>query len=145
MIRRPPRSTLFPYTTLFLSDVRGEPTAAPAADTTLRVSAPGDLVVLMSGDQGPPREEPGGRRVWESHDPVARDVAVAVGEFDTATVDVGGTRVTAGVLADADTSAEELAEATAEAVRALESRFGPFSYPTLPVPPVTDDGGGEEA
>src|SRR5690242_20774140 len=27
MIRRPPRSTLFPYTTLFRSDVRGEGTA----------------------------------------------------------------------------------------------------------------------
>src|SRR2546430_12546810 len=27
MIRRPPRSTLFPYTTLFRSDVRGQPRA----------------------------------------------------------------------------------------------------------------------
>jgi hypothetical protein len=125
-------------------EVSGETTAAPAADTTLRVSAPGDLVVLMSGDQAAPREEPGGRRVWESHDPVARDVLVAVGEFDIATVDVGGTRVTAGVLADADTSAEELAETTAETVQELEGRFGPFPYPTLAVPLVSDDSGGEE-
>ena len=124
--------------------VSGETTAAPAADTTIRVSVPEDLVVLTSGDQAAPREEPGGRRVWESHDPVARDVLVAVGEFDTATVDVGGTRVTAGVLADADTSAEELAETTAETVQELEGRFGPFPYPTLAVPLVSDDSGGEE-
>src|SRR3712207_7264040 len=32
MIRRPPRSTLFPYTTLFRSDVRGDRVAALAKD-----------------------------------------------------------------------------------------------------------------
>lgn len=125
-------------------EVSGETTAAPAADTTLRLSAPGDLVVLMSGDQAPPQEAPGGRRIWQSRDPVARDVLVAAGEFDTATVDGGGVRITAGVLAGAETSAEELAEATAEAVRSLASRFGPFPYPTLVVPLVSDVGGGEE-
>src|SRR2546425_3434736 len=30
MIRRPPRSTLFPYTTLFRSDPRGRPASCPA-------------------------------------------------------------------------------------------------------------------
>ncbi|TFV63016.1 peptidase M1 [Geodermatophilus sp. DF01-2] len=127
-------------------EISGETTAAPAADTTIRVSVPDDLVVLMSGDQAEPRDAAGGRRVWESHDPVARDVSVAVGQFDTATVDVRGTRVTAGVLPEADTSADELAEATAEAIGVLEGRFGPFPYPTLTVPLVSDgeDGGGEE-
>ncbi|WP_100499576.1 M1 family aminopeptidase [Geodermatophilus chilensis] len=125
-------------------EVSGETTAAPAADTTIRVSVPGDLVVLTSGDQGRPRETADGRRVWESHDPVARDVLVAVGEFETATVEVGSTRVTTGVLPGADASAEELAERTAEAIRVLEGRFGPFPYPTLTVPLVSDDGGGEE-
>ena len=125
-------------------EISGETTAAPAADTTVRVSVPGDLVVLMSGDQAQPRSAADGRRVWESTDPVARDVLVAVGEFDTATVESGGTRVTAGVLPGADSSADELAERTAEAIRALESRFGPFPYPTLTVPLVSDDGGGGE-
>jgi aminopeptidase N len=124
-------------------EVSGETTAAPAADTTIRVSVPGDLVVLMSGDQEEPREAADGRRVWESSDPVARDVSVAVGEFDTASVDVRGTRVTAGVLPGADTSADDLAELTAEAITVLEGRFGPFPYPTLAVPLVSD-GGGEE-
>jgi hypothetical protein len=126
--------------------VSGETTVGPASDTTIRVSVPGDLVVLASGDPAEPRDAADGRRVWESHDPVARDVLVAVGEFDTATVDVRGTRITAGVLPDAGTSAEELAESTAEAIGVLESRFGPFPYRTLAVPLVSDgdDGGGEE-
>jgi hypothetical protein len=71
-------------------------------------------------------------------------VSVAVGEFDTASVDVRGTRVTAGVLPGADTSADDLAELTAEAITVLEGRFGPFPYPTLAVPLVSDGGGGEE-
>ena len=125
-------------------EVSGETTAAPAADTTIRVSVPGDLVVLVSGDQEEPREAADGRRVWESSDPVARDVSVAVGQFDTASVDVRGTRVTAGVLPGADTSADDLAELTAEAITVLEGRFGPFPYPTLAVPLVSDGGGGEE-
>src|SRR3712207_7580842 len=33
MIRRPPRSTLFPYTTLFRSVVRGHPVDAEEGDT----------------------------------------------------------------------------------------------------------------
>jgi aminopeptidase N len=125
-------------------EVSGETTAGPAADTRIRMSVPDDLVVLMSGDQAEPRATTDGRRVWESSDPVARDVLVAVGEFDTATVDVGGTRVTAGVLPGADGSAEELAETTAEAIEVLEGRFGPFPYPTLAVPLVGDGGGGGE-
>src|SRR3712207_8018357 len=48
MIRRPPRSTLFPYTTLFRSDVRRVPDqgakAPPAApQSTLRPLALGDV------------------------------------------------------------------------------------------------------
>src|SRR3712207_7323997 len=35
MIRRPPRSTLFPYTTLFRSDPPGAPEPAPEAEPTL--------------------------------------------------------------------------------------------------------------
>ncbi|MDP9427631.1 MAG: hypothetical protein M3Q47_01560 [Actinomycetota bacterium] len=49
------------------------------------------------------------------------------------------------MLPDADTSADELAQSTAEAIGALEGRFGPFPYPTLAVPLVSgDDGGGED-
>src|SRR3712207_8843993 len=45
MIRRPPRSTLFPYTTLFRSEARhasglGEPVAQPRADALERLVHP---------------------------------------------------------------------------------------------------------
>jgi aminopeptidase N len=114
------------------------------ADTTITVSAPEELTVLMTGDQEPPQPAPGGRRVWESHEPVARDVNVTAGAFEIAEVQAGDTTVTAGVLPGADDSAEELAEDTATAIALLEERFGPFPYPTLTVPLVADDGGGEE-
>src|SRR2546430_11219979 len=39
MIRRPPRSTLFPYTTLFRSDGRAPPASSRAPDSARRCSA----------------------------------------------------------------------------------------------------------
>ncbi|MGY1689500.1 M1 family aminopeptidase [Geodermatophilus sp. SYSU D01105] len=126
------------------SEISGETTAATVADTTIRVSAPEELTVVMTGDQEQPQAAAGGRRVWESHEPVSRDVSVAAGEFDSAQVQAGDTVVTAAVLRGSDTSAEELAEDTAAAITLLEARFGPFPYPTLTVPLVDDDGGGEE-
>src|SRR5205814_4703075 len=38
MIRRPPRSTLFPYTTLFRSDCRGEPRSVVTLNVCSRLS-----------------------------------------------------------------------------------------------------------
>ncbi|MGY1985716.1 M1 family aminopeptidase [Blastococcus sp. SYSU DS0669] len=129
-------------------EISAETTTTAVADTTIRVSAPEDLVVLMSGDQEEPRSAEAGRRMWESREPVARDVSVAAGDFDTATVETGSTGVTVGVLPGAETSAEELADDTLDAIRRMEERFGPFPYDTLTVPLVTtgdgDDGGGEE-
>src|SRR5687767_15649780 len=59
MIRRPPRSTLFPYTTLFRSLVlrRGE---AEEARPVLPMGAPGSAKRDAGGAQGPgPRGRPG--------------------------------------------------------------------------------------
>ena len=100
----------------------------------------------MSGDQEEPRDDGDGRRIWESHEPVARDVHVAAGEFETAEIEVDGTAVTVGVVPGADGSAEDLADDTADAIRLMAGRFGPFPYPTLTVALVSDgdDGGGEE-
>src|SRR6266576_4902620 len=42
MIRRPPRSTLFPYTTLFRSAADDEPDPAPAASAALAVPTGAD-------------------------------------------------------------------------------------------------------
>jgi hypothetical protein len=124
--------------------ISAETTAAEVADTTISVSAPEDLVVLMSGAQQAPSPAAGGRRVWESHEPVSRDVNVAVGHFDTATADADGTAVTVGVLPGSDESAGDLAAGTVQAVKLLAERFGRFPYPTLTVPLVAEHGGGEE-
>src|SRR3989454_10287295 len=48
MIRRPPRSTLFPYTTLFRSDREGSRVAAPAGQARGRgMSTPEELIALV--------------------------------------------------------------------------------------------------
>src|SRR5437867_10922268 len=55
MIRRPPRSTLFPYTTLFRSLWRGRINTAvgdPVADGTLQVSE-GGLIEAIYSDASP--------------------------------------------------------------------------------------------
>jgi Peptidase family M1 domain len=126
-------------------DLPGETATSPVADTTIRVSAPEALTVLMTGDQADPSPPADGRRTWTSVEPVARDVSVAVGEFDTTTAtSPGGVEVTAGVLPGAEVSAPELAEWTLEAIEELEGRFGPFPYATLTVPLLPDEGGGIE-
>jgi hypothetical protein len=126
-------------------DLPGETATSPVADTTIRVSAPEALTVLMTGDQAAPSPPVDGRRTWTSVEPVARDVSVAVGEFDTTTAtSPGGVEVTAGVLPGAEVSAPELAEWTLEAIEELEGRFGPFPYSTLTVPLLPDEGGGIE-
>src|SRR3712207_8973887 len=45
MIRRPPRSTLFPYTTLFRSVQQGREVTDDVGALEVRVDAPGDAVV----------------------------------------------------------------------------------------------------
>src|SRR3712207_7719532 len=70
MIRRPPRSTLFPYTTLFRSRVRlrprrrddrrdAVPVGLPRADLEIRVERPGDPVghELLEGVPGDPPDQ----------------------------------------------------------------------------------------
>jgi hypothetical protein len=126
--------------------VSGETTVSPAADTTVRVSAPADLTVLMTGAQAEPTAADGdGRRIWTSTEPVARDVSVAAGRFATAERSTpGGVRVTAGVLPGAEAGAGALADATVEAITDLEEFLGPFPYETLTVPLLPDYGGGIE-
>src|SRR5574341_1169201 len=46
MIRRPPRSTLFPYTTLFRSNLRG------ASDDEIFKFAQNEKAVILTGDMG---------------------------------------------------------------------------------------------
>jgi hypothetical protein len=122
----------------------GETATSPASDTTISVDAPAALTVLMTGDQGEPTRERGGRRTWTSHEPAARDVSVAVGSFTTAESVVDGVRVTTGVLPGSGRDPARLARATGEAIEQLSARFGDFPYATLTVPWLPDFGGGIE-
>jgi hypothetical protein len=122
----------------------GETATSPASDTTISVDAPAALTVLMTGDQDEPTRERGGRRSWTSHEPVARDVSVAVGAFVTAEDEVDGVRVTTGVLPGSGRDPARLVRATGEAIEELAGRFGAFPYGTLTVPWLPDFGGGIE-
>ncbi len=125
--------------------ILGETATSPVADTTVTVSAPEDLVVLMTGAQAEPSPPEDGRRTWTSLEPVARDVSVAAGPFRTASLTTaGGVEVTTGVLPDAGVGAGELADWTDDAVRELSDRFGAFPYATLTVPLLPVEGGGIE-
>lgn len=124
--------------------VIGETTVSPAADTTITVSAPERLTVLMTGDQEDPSEPAGGRRTWTSAEPAARDVAVAAGDFTTTQRQTrSGVRVTVGSL-DGTDDATELAEDTVAAIEDLAGFLGPFPYATLTVIGLPDYGGGIE-
>jgi hypothetical protein len=125
--------------------ILGETATSPVADTTITVSVPEDLTVLMTGAQDEPSRAADGRRTWTSHEPVARDVSVAAGEFRTATLtSPGGVEITTGVLPGSATGPGELADWTSEDVTQLADRFGAFPYDTLTVPLLPDDGGGIE-
>lgn len=114
-------------------DILGETASSPVADTSVTVSAPADLTVLMTGDQGEPSEARDGRRTWTSTEPVARDVSVAVGRFTTASATTpGGVEVTAGLLPHPQVGADVLADWAVEAIGVLEERF--TRSPTGPSP-----------
>ncbi|CCG05152.1 M1 family aminopeptidase [Blastococcus saxobsidens] len=123
----------------------GETTTSPAADTTVQVSAPAALTVLMTGAQEPPSKPRDGRRTWRSSEPVARDVAVAVGEFGSAEwATPGGVHVRVGTLPGAELEPAALLEHTTDAITQLEGFLGPFPYDTLTVALLPDHGGGIE-
>lgn len=123
----------------------GETASSPVADTTVTVSAPEDLTVLMTGATAEPSAPRDGRRTWTSEEPVARDVAVAAGPFTTTEATTpGGTRVRTGVLPGGDVPGEVFSTWTVEAIGALEQFLGPFPYETLSVALLPDFGGGIE-
>lgn len=127
------------------TQVLGETATSPAAATSVRVSAPAELIVLMTGAQTPPSPAADGRRTWTSSDPAARDVSVAVGRFTTRQVTApGGTAVTVGVLPGEDLDASVLADWTTTAIGELAARFGPYPYRTLTVALLPSYGGGIE-
>jgi hypothetical protein len=126
-------------------DLGGETASSPVMDTSVTVSAPQDLTVLMTGARAEPSAAQDGRRTWTSTEPVARDVGVAAGLFTTEQATTpGGVDVTVGVLPDGDLPAAQLAEWTVAAITDLEAHVGAFPYSTLTIALLPDYGGGIE-
>ena len=126
-------------------DLGGETATSPAMDTSVTVSAPEDLTVLMTGARAEPSAAKDGRRIWTSAEPVARDVGVAVGLFTTEQATTpDGVAVTVGVLPGGELAAAQLVEWTTAAIAGIEAHVGPFPYRTLTVALLPDYGGGIE-
>jgi hypothetical protein len=123
----------------------GETASSPVANTTVSVSAPQDLTVLLTGARAEPSAARDGRRIWTSSEPVARDVAVAAGLFATEQATTSeGVAVTVGALPGSELPAGQLAEWTTAAIEDLQAHVGPFPYRTLTVALLPDYGGGIE-
>jgi len=123
----------------------GETASSPVMDTSVTVSAPADLTVLMTGARAEPSAVQDGRRTWRSTEKVARDVGVAAGLFTTAEARTpDGVGVTVGVLPGAELPPAQLAERTTAAIAGLEAHVGAFPYRTLTVALLPDYGGGIE-
>jgi hypothetical protein len=123
----------------------GETASSPVMDTSVTVSAPEDLTVLMTGSRAEPSAAQDGRRTWTSTENVARDVGVAAGLFTTAQATTpDGVGVTVGVLPGAGLPAPELAQRTVAAITGIAAHVGPFPYRTLTVALLPDYGGGIE-
>jgi hypothetical protein len=126
-------------------DLSGETASSPVMDTSVSVSAPQDLTVLMTGARAEPSAPRDGRRTWRSTEPVARDVGVAAGVFSTGTATTpDGVEVTGGVLPGSELSGAQLAQGASSAIADLEALVGPFPYRTLTVALLPDYGGGIE-
>src|SRR3712207_7126098 len=76
MIRRPPRSTLFPYTTLFRSDLRTERGREAGARPVLVAGE--HHTAAATGQQAPDRDRPRARHVVADLDRLAGAVLRAV-------------------------------------------------------------------
>src|SRR2546427_1341576 len=68
MIRRPPRSTLFPYTTLFRSGRRDQRELRPSRRPTSRSPASSTVTACLSGNPAELRGPRGRARPWRSEE-----------------------------------------------------------------------------
>src|SRR2546425_9079301 len=77
MIRRPPRSTLFPYTTLFRS-LQGARAVGSRAARRRRARSREDRALLHAGDAGGPRRRVDGAARSEEHTSELQSLAYLV-------------------------------------------------------------------
>lgn len=124
-----------------------ESATSEAANTTLTVTAPQGMEVLMTGNPTSPAPVGSGRSTWSATQDAARDVSVAVGPFqvhDATATDASGRVVPVRVGAPTSSVAASL---SAEFVRALDdlaALLGTYPFPALSVARLPGGGGGIE-
>src|SRR5256885_2432793 len=151
MIRRPPRSTLFPYTTLFRSivfgtriDLGGNSSSTPSGATEVRL--PGDAASEFDPPPGDERETGTGRLATDSN---PTGTAWSTEHYDTP--EFGGLKDGVGLAIDAG----ESVAAKSMTIRALTPHYDAEIYEVNGSPPralsgwgrpitSSNDGGGTE-
>jgi hypothetical protein len=120
--------------------ILGETTVNEVASYRVEVDAPaGDTVLGVNIVEPMPGAADGGRRRWVTANPVARDVAVAVGPFHTRSDTVAGVQVDYAASAelvaasDVDRVLGPIRSLTESSMRHFVKAFGPYPYPSLTV------------
>src|SRR5215218_5969133 len=113
--------------------VLGEYSVSEAARYDVTVDAPTADTVLITGVAEAPVAAGPGRRRWRATNLTARDVSVAVGQFQLRDGVVDGTPVRVGVSSDTPVDPGALLSVTSVAMRKLADLFGPFPYPGMTV------------
>jgi hypothetical protein len=129
--------------------VLGETATSEVADYDVTVTAPAGDTVLggEASDLAPAPTSPDGRPSSRFHNALARDVAVAVGPFETRQVRVAGVPVLVAVSAELATGTDAEAvfgpvlENVTSALRSHATRFGPYPFPSLTVVALDAIGG----
>jgi hypothetical protein len=127
------------------SSTLSEMAVSEDARLDLTVIAPSADTVLANGVGDPPISVAPGRRSWHFTSPDARDVAVAVGQFQvlSATVQTpdGPVKVRIGKAPKLDLSNQQVLEEVNHALPLLVRHFGPYPFSSLTLVSLPDLGG----
>jgi hypothetical protein len=126
------------------SSTPAEMAVSEDARLDLTVVAPAADTVLANGVGDPPVVVAPGRRSWHFTSPNARDVAVAVGQFQVLTANVqtpdGPVQVRIGKAPKLDLSNEQVLEQVVHALPLLVRHFGPYPFTSLTLVSLPDLG-----
>jgi hypothetical protein len=113
--------------------VFGEYAVSETARYDVTVDAPAADTVLITGIADAPVQLGPGRRRWHAMNLTARDISVAVGQFQLRETEVDGVPVRAAVSSDTAADPGALLSLTSTAMRRLATLLGPFPYPGMTV------------
>ncbi|HEX4019272.1 MAG TPA: M1 family aminopeptidase [Frankiaceae bacterium] len=127
------------------SSTPAEMAVSEDAQLDLTVIAPAADTVLANGLSDPPVAVAADRRSWHFTSPNARDVSVAVGQFQVLAATVktpdGPVTVRIGKSPKLDLSNRQVLEQVAHALPLLVRHFGPFPFSSLTLVSLPDLGG----